>query len=183
MNNYRCEHPVKNVSQKISIVLCMFVTMALLYLPLPWYRREVANNEAYGYENMDSFNYIGECLAKMYVPLVAGIPLCLLYLLCLKRKQRRLTIVLIAFSPFIPWIVYNAFVIVMSLGMSLIFMFMTFVLPIFYMGLAFLNTELLIYCSWKGPKRKIELVILVIGYLILIKFGYWLGHLVMCPVE
>ena len=108
---------------------------------------------------------------------------CLLYLLCLKRKQRRLTIVLIAFSPFIPWIVYNAFYIVMSLGMSLIFMFMTFVLPIFYMGLAFLNTELLIYCSWKGPKRKIELVILVIGYLILIKFGYWLGHLVMCPVE
>jgi len=81
------------------------------------------------------------------------------------------------------WIVYNAFYIVMSLGMSLIFMFMTFVLPIFYMGLAFLNTELLIYCSWKGPKRKIELVILVIGYLILIKFGYWLGHLVMCPVE
>ena len=183
MNNCRCEHPVINVIQKISIVLCMLVTMALLYLPLPWYRRKVANNEAYGYENMDSFNYIGERLAEIHVPLVVGTPLCLLYLLCLKRKQRRLTILLIALSPFIPWIVYNAFYIVMSLGMSLIFMFMTFVLPIFYMGLAFLNTELLIYCSWKGPKRKIELVILVIGYLILIKFGYWLGHLVMCPVE
>lgn len=46
MNNYRCEHPVINVIQKISIVLCMLVMMALLYLPLPWYRREVANNEA-----------------------------------------------------------------------------------------------------------------------------------------
>lgn len=183
MNNNRCEHPVKNVSQKISIVLCMLVTMALLYSPLPWYRREVANNEAYGYENMDSFNYIGERLAQIYVPLVAGIPLCLLYLLCLKRKQRRLTIALIAFSPFIPWIVYDAFFIVMSLGVLLIFMFMTFVFPIFYMGLAFLNTELLIYCSWKGPKRKIELVILVIGYLILIKMGYWLGDLIISPVE
>lgn len=183
MNNNQCEHPVKNVSQKISIVLCMLVTMVFLYLPLPWYRREVANNEAYGYENMDSFNYIGERLAQIHVPLVAGIPLCLLYLLCLKRKQRRLTIVLIAIAPFIPWIVYNAFYIVMSLGVLLIFMLMAFVFPIFYMGLAFLNTELLICCSWKGPKRKMQLVLLVIGYLILIKMGYWLGDLIISSVE
>lgn len=170
MNNNQCEHPVKNVSQKISIVLCMLVTMVFLYLPLPWYRREVANNEAYGYENMDSFNYIGECLAEIHVPLVAGIPLCLLYLLCLKRRQRRLIILLIAIAPFIPWVVYNAIYIVMSLGISLIFMFMAFEFPIFYMGLAFLNTALLIYYSWDGSKKP-SIEFLIYGYLVVFSIG------------
>lgn len=170
MNNNRCEHPVKNVSQKISIVLCMLVTMVFLYLPLPWYRREVANNEAYGYENMDSFNYIPECLAQIHVPLVAGIPLCLLYLLCLKRKQRRLTIVLIAIAPFIPWIVYDAFFIDMPLGVLLFFLLISFIFPIFYMGLAFLNTEFLIYCSWDGSKKPL-IEFLIFGYVVVFLIG------------
>ena len=70
-------------------VLCMLLTMAVLALPYFWYKCEVAINEAYGYENMDSFNMIGEYMAKSFLPLVAGVPLSLLYLLCLKKHQKK----------------------------------------------------------------------------------------------
>ena len=82
----------KFVVKKWPVIVCMLVNMVLFSLPWFWYQKEVAINDAYGRENMDSFNNIGEFAAAMFLPLLVGIPLSLLYLLSLKgvHSKRKL---------------------------------------------------------------------------------------------
>ena len=120
----------------------MLVTMAVLVPPFFWYKCEVAINEAYGYENLVSFNMIGEHMAKSFLPLVVGVPLSLLYLLCLKRRQEKLTVKIIALAPFIPWIFANLFFAVTSFGAQLFLLLLFFYLVLPYVLYAFLKCNI-----------------------------------------
>ena len=160
-----------SVLEKCGVVLCMLLTMAVLALPYFWYKCEVAINEAYGYENMDSFNMIGEYMAKSFLPLVAGVPLSLLYLLCLKKHQKKKTVAIVALIPFLPWLCANLFYAVTSLGVHLFLLFLFFYIVLLYVLYACLNTQFLIYCSWDGPKRKKVLNFFVIGYIAALIIG------------
>ena len=168
-----------SVLAKCGVVLCMLVTMAVLVPPFFWYKCEVAINEAYGYENLDSFNMIGEHMAKSFLPLVVGVPLSLLYLLCLKRRQEKLTVKIIALAPFIPWIFANLFFAVMSFGAQLFLLLLFFYLVLPYVLYAFLNMHFLIYCSWDGPKRKRDLFFIAIAYIAVLAVGYMIVPYVM----
>lgn len=168
-----------SVLAKCGVVLCMLLTMAVLVLPFFWYRCEVAINEAYGYENLDSFNMIGEHLAMSFLPLAAGVPLSLLYLLCLKKRQRKFPVAIIALIPFLPWIGANQVFVIVSFGIQFFLLLLSFYLVLPYMLYAFLNTQFLIYCSWDGPKRKRNLVFIVIGYIAVLVIGYMIVPNVM----
>ncbi len=168
-----------SVLAKCGVILCMLVTMAVLALPYFWYKGEVAINEAYGYENLDSFNRIGEYMAESFLPLAAGVPLSLLYLLCLKKRQRKLPVAIIALIPFLPWLCANLVYAVTSLGVHLFLLFLFFYVVLLYVLYACLNTQFLIYCSWDGPKRKKVLNFIVIGYIAVLVIGSVIVSFVM----
>ena len=168
-----------SVLVKCGIVLCMLLTMVVLVPPYFWYKCEVAINEAYGYENLDSFNMIGEHLAMSFLPLAAGVPLSLLYLLCLKKRQKKKTLAIIALIPFLPWVGANLFFVIVSFGIQFFLLLLSFYLVLPYMLYAYLNTQLLIYCSWDGPKRKRDLIFIVIGYIAVLIVGYMIVPEVM----
>lgn len=101
---------------KMGIIICMIVTMLMGSWPYFWYAKEKAINEAYGYENMDSFNFIGERLASSYMSLMLAIPLALVYLRCLRGIKTREMAFLAALVPFMPWIVVDGFSCLLTFG-------------------------------------------------------------------
>lgn len=147
--------------KKIGVLISMWVTMLLGVWPYLWNKSEKAINEAYGYENLDSFNMVGEIFSAFFLPLVFAIPLSLVYLFCLKGVKNWRNVILIGLIPFAPWLVSVAFFMLVSFGFYLIFLF-----PI---GLAFLlyifmTVVVLLHCSWVGCKRKIPMALLWSAY-------------------
>ena len=155
----------KFVVKRWPVIVCMLVNMVLFALPWFWYQKEVAINDAYGRENMDSFNYIGEFAANLYLPFLAGIPLSLLYLFCLKRQKSKSMIFFLATTPFWPLVVTAVLGnIVWIILIPLIILNMAIV------AYAFLNMELLTYCCGDGLKKRSPKFLLV-GYIVVFTFG------------
>lgn len=136
------ENQEQFVVKKWPVIICMLMNMVLFSLPWFWYQKEVAINDAYGRENLDSFNLIGESTASLYLPLVLGVPLSLLYLKCLKRIESKSTIYMI------PCTILNLAILLYS----------------------FLNVKWLIYCSWDGSK-KLSIEFLIYGYVLVFSIG------------
>ena len=155
----------KFVVKKWPVIICMLVNMVLFSLPWFWYQKEVAINDAYGRENLDSFNLIGEFAASLYLPLLAGIPLSLLYLFCLKRKTQKSLIVLFATIPFWPMVV----TVVMG-NIVWIILIPLVILNWAIFAYAFLNMELLTYCCGYGLKKRSP-VFLLVGYIVVFAIG------------
>lgn len=155
----------KFVVKRWLVIVCMLVNMVLFALPWFWYQKEVAINDAYGRENMDSFNYIGEFAASLYLPFLAGIPLSLLYLFCLKRQKSKYLICFFATTPFCPLVVTAVLGnIVWIILIALVMLNMAIV------AYAFLNMELLTYCCGDGLKKRSPKFLLV-GYIVVFTFG------------
>ena len=155
----------KFVVKKWPVIVCMLVNMVLFSLPWFWYQKEVAINDAYGRENMDSFNNIGEFAASLYLPFLAGIPLSLLYLFCLKRQKSKYLICFFATTPFCPLVVTAVLGnIVWIILIALVMLNMAIVAH------AFLNMELLTYCCGDGLKKRSPKFLLV-GYIVVFAIG------------
>ena len=160
----------KFVVKKWPVIVCMLMNMVLFALPWFWYQKEAAINDAYGRENMDSFNNIGEFAASLYLPLLAGIPLSLLYLKCLKRMRSKSTICMIAFVPIWPWLLVSALMTVMTFGFILIYMIPCTILNVIILVYTFLNMKWLIYCSWDGSEKP-SIELLIVGYIVVFAIG------------
>ena len=160
----------KFVVKKWPVIICMLMNMVLFSLPWFWYQKEVAINDAYGRENLDSFNLIGESTASLYLPLVLGVPLSLLYLKCLKRIESKSTIYMIAFVPIGPWLFANALMTIMTCGFMLLYMIPCTILNLAILLYSFLNVKWLIYCSWDGSK-KLSIEFLIVGYIVVFSIG------------
>jgi hypothetical protein len=159
------ENQEQFVVKKWPVIICMLMNMVLFSLPWFWYQKEVAINDAYGRENLDSFNYIGEFAASLYLPFLAGIPLSLLYLFCLKRQKSKSMICFLATTPFWPLVVTAVLGnIVWIILIPLIILNMAIV------AYAFLNMELLTYCCGDGLKKRSPKFLLV-GYTVVFAIG------------
>ena len=156
--------------KKWPVIVCMLVNMVLFALPWFWYQKEVAINDAYGRENLDSFNFIPEFAAGMYLPLLVGIPLSLLYLICMKRVKKKWKLVLIALAPFLPWVLVKVLLTVATLGVFLILLLSCTILDAAIVAHAFLNMELLTYCCGDGLKKRSPKFLLV-GYIVVFAIG------------
>lgn len=155
----------KFVVKKWPVIICMLMNMVLFILPWFWYQKEVAINDAYGRENMDSFNNICEFAASLYLPFLAGIPLSLLYLFCLKRQKSKYLICFFATTPFCPLVVTAVLGnIVWIILIALVILNMAIV------AYAFLNMELLTYCCGDGLKKRSPKFLLV-GYIVVFAIG------------
>lgn len=126
---------------KVGVIICMIENMALGIFPYFWYKREVAVNEAYGYENMDSFNYIGERMAECFLPLSLAVPLSLVYLFCLRGVKTYEGLFVISMIPFLPWFLGMAFATLISFGFMFLATLIVTLPLIFFIGsrLVFLN--------------------------------------------
>ena len=164
----------KFVVKKWPVIICMLMNMVLFILPWFWYSKEAAINDAYGRENMDSFNGITEFAAAMYLPLLVGIPLSLLYLLSFKGVRSRKKLFIIAFAPFAPWAIVYALVNVATFGALLLMLLPCTMMNAAICGYAYLDMELIKYCCCDKVK-KTPLWLLLIGYLAVIAFGVPLG--------
>ena len=160
----------KFVVKKWPVIICMLMNMVLFSLPWFWYQKEVAINDAYGRKNLDSFNLIGETAASMFLPLVLGVPLSLLYLICLKRIKSKSTIYMIAFVPVYPWLFVSALMTIMTFGIMLLYMFSCTILSVTILLYTFLNVKWLIYCSWDGSKKP-SIEFLIVGYIVVFSIG------------
>ena len=159
------ENQEQFVVKKWPVIICMLMNMVLFSLPWFWYQKEVAINDAYGRENLDSFNLIGEFAASLYLPFLAGIPLSLLYLFCLKRQKSKSMICFLATTPFWPLVVTAVLGnIVWIILIPLIILNMAIV------AYAFLNMELLTYCCGDGLKKRSPKFLLV-GYTVVFSIG------------
>ena len=164
----------KFVVKKWPVIVCMLVNMVLFVLPWFWYQKEAAINDAYGRENMDSFNAIPEFAAAMFLPLLVGIPLSLLYLLSLKGVHSEKKLFIIAFAPFAPWAIVYALVNALTFGVLLLMLLPCTMMSAAICGYAYLNMELINYCCCDKGK-KTSLWLLLIGYIAVIAFGVPLG--------
>ena len=161
----------KFVVKKWPVIVCMLVNMVLFALPWFWYQKEAAINDAYGRENLDSFNFIPEFAAGMYLPLLVGIPLSLLYLICMKRVKKKWKLVLIALAPFLPWVLVKVLLTVATLGVFLILLLPCTILDAAIVGYALLNMQLFSFCCWERPKKKLSVALLIVGYVAVFTVG------------
>lgn len=148
---------------KVGVFVCMIVTMLMGVWPYFPYAREVAINEAYGYENLDSFNLIGEFLAKLNLSLILAIPLALVYLRCLKGIKKEGRALLIALVPFLPWIIVEGIAGVISFGFFILGQLLT--IPPFLLHII-MTAVCVRYCSWTGRDQSGSPVVAWVGYAI-----------------
>ena len=160
----------KFVVKKWPVIVCMLVNMVLFSLPWFWYQKEAAINDAYGRENMDSFNAIPEFAAAMFLPLLVGIPLSLLYLLSLKGVRSEKKLFIIAFAPFAPWAIVYVLVNAVTFGFLLFMLLPCTMMSAAICGYAYLNMELLTYCCGDGLKKRSPKFLLV-GYIVVFAIG------------
>lgn len=147
---------------KIGIIICMVVTMLMGTWPYLWYTHEKAVNEAFGYENLDSFNLIGEFMAKLYMPLMLAIPLAFIYLSCLKGIKTKRNVILIALAPFAPWLLIEGVLCVISLGFFFLIQ-LAVIVPLLFQ--IFMTTVCLYNGCYENPKTKAISIASWLGYL------------------
>lgn len=164
----------KFVVKKWPVIICMMMNMVLFILPWFWYQKEAAINDAYGRDKMDSFNAIPEFAASLYLPLLVGIPLSLLYLLGLRGIRSEKKLYVIAFAPFAPWAIVYALVNAVTFGVMLLMLLPCTIMSALICGYAYLNMELLKNCCCDKVK-KTSLWLLMIGYIAVIAFGVPVG--------
>lgn len=164
------ENQEQFVVKKWPVIICMLMNMVLFSLPWFWYQKEVAINDAYGRENLDSFNFIPEFAAAMFLPLLVGIPLSLLYLLGLRGIQSKKKLFVIAFAPFAPWAIVYALVNAVMLGVFLLMLLPCTIMSVMICGYAYLNMQLIKRCCCNNVEKK-SWWFLMIGYIAVIAIG------------
>lgn len=158
-NVYEAKPPFK--VNKIGIIICMIVTMLMGSWPYLWYMQEKTVNEAYGYENLDSFNLIGEFLAKLYMPLMLAIPLAFIYLICLKGIKTKRNVILIALAPFAPWLLAEGVLCTISLGFFFLIQ-LAVIVPFFFQ--IFMTMVCLYHGCYENPKTRAISIVSWLGY-------------------